>query len=270
VENRTASQISCGYNCQLEETPGEWQGQRYDAIQRAIRYNHVALEPIGRAGPEVGIRLDAGDAIQVSPHSQEQTTMLKIRIDGVDFEATEQLAQAFTVAQEKAAKALDEVKAQLKAKTDDADKQKARADSLDEELKKAKAAHADAADPSKIEEAVKTRVALERTAGKVLGETTKFDEMTDADIKRAVILKVHPGAEAQLKDASAVYLQDRFDAAVDAIEAGDVTNPELAKARQAAGRASGANDMEKIRTDAMKRESEAWKTPLSATKDARN
>lgn len=56
-------QISCGYDCVLVETPGRTpEGERYDAIQTQIRYEHVAIVAAGRAGPEVRLRLDALEA----------------------------------------------------------------------------------------------------------------------------------------------------------------------------------------------------------------
>lgn len=53
--------ISAGYLAPTDERAGEWRGERYDHVQRDIVYNHVALCPPGggRAGPEVGLRLDA-------------------------------------------------------------------------------------------------------------------------------------------------------------------------------------------------------------------
>jgi len=57
-------EISCGYTCDLEYTPGTFNGERYDAVQRSIRYNHAAIGPAqwGRAGSEVALRLDSEDA----------------------------------------------------------------------------------------------------------------------------------------------------------------------------------------------------------------
>lgn len=43
-------ELSVGYSLDLEETPGEWKGQPYDAIQRNIRVNHLALVEKARAG----------------------------------------------------------------------------------------------------------------------------------------------------------------------------------------------------------------------------
>lgn len=56
-------EASCGYDCLYDPTPGEYKGERYDGVQRRIRYNHVALGPPGwgRAGSDVRMRLDGGD-----------------------------------------------------------------------------------------------------------------------------------------------------------------------------------------------------------------
>lgn len=59
------NQLSGGYLCDLEMTPGTYQGQRYDAIQRNIRYNHLAIVKNGRAGPEARLKLDSNDAFMV-------------------------------------------------------------------------------------------------------------------------------------------------------------------------------------------------------------
>lgn len=58
--------VSAGYTCDLEEAPGVHNGERYDRVQRNIRYNHVALLPpgAGRAGERVSLRMD-GAAQQV-------------------------------------------------------------------------------------------------------------------------------------------------------------------------------------------------------------
>jgi len=60
VESKALKELSCGYTCDIEVASGEYQGEKYDAIQRNIRYNHVALLPVGggRAGSEVALRLD--------------------------------------------------------------------------------------------------------------------------------------------------------------------------------------------------------------------
>ena len=56
-------QLSPGYDVDLDETPGTTpEGERYDAVQRNIRYEHVAIVHAGRQGSEVSLRFDAADA----------------------------------------------------------------------------------------------------------------------------------------------------------------------------------------------------------------
>lgn len=58
------SELSCGYTADVTIEPGIWRGQKYDAVQRNIRGNHVALVDAGRAGPACAIRMDAAGAAQ--------------------------------------------------------------------------------------------------------------------------------------------------------------------------------------------------------------
>lgn len=47
--------LSLGYRCDYDLTDGLWNGQRYDAVQRNIRGNHVALVQEGRMGKDVRV-----------------------------------------------------------------------------------------------------------------------------------------------------------------------------------------------------------------------
>lgn len=46
-------ELSCAYYYTADMTPGVYQGQAYDGVMRDIKFNHVALVPKGRAGPDV-------------------------------------------------------------------------------------------------------------------------------------------------------------------------------------------------------------------------
>lgn len=48
-------ELSAGYRCIYDVTAGVWNGLRYDAIQRKIRGNHLALVTEGRMGPDVAV-----------------------------------------------------------------------------------------------------------------------------------------------------------------------------------------------------------------------
>lgn len=61
MQNAGLKELSLGYNLDLEETPGEWEGQHYDAIQRNIRINHLALVREARAGEQARLNIDSRD-----------------------------------------------------------------------------------------------------------------------------------------------------------------------------------------------------------------
>ena len=50
-------ELSLGYNLTLDETPGEWNGEHYDAIQRSIEINHLALVGSARAGENARLNI---------------------------------------------------------------------------------------------------------------------------------------------------------------------------------------------------------------------
>lgn len=54
-------ELSLGYNLDLDETPGVWEGQPYDAIQRNIFINHLALVLEARAGEQARLNIDDRD-----------------------------------------------------------------------------------------------------------------------------------------------------------------------------------------------------------------
>ena len=64
-------ELSLGYKCEYALLPGEWNGIKYDAIQRNIRGNHIALVDRGRMGADVrvydafaGVTCDAAEIIE--------------------------------------------------------------------------------------------------------------------------------------------------------------------------------------------------------------
>jgi hypothetical protein len=51
-------ELSLGYTCDEDKTPGEWEGQHYDVVQRNIRINHLALVGKARAGHKARLNID--------------------------------------------------------------------------------------------------------------------------------------------------------------------------------------------------------------------
>lgn len=48
-------ELSCGYRCEYDWSPGVFNGQTYDLVQRNIRGNHIALVNSGRMGSDVAV-----------------------------------------------------------------------------------------------------------------------------------------------------------------------------------------------------------------------
>jgi hypothetical protein len=83
VDSGELSEVSLGYTLDYDPTPGMTpSGERYDGVQKNIKYNHVALLPAGggRAGRDIALRLDSADAAAVCD-DEFNTSILDVRSD---------------------------------------------------------------------------------------------------------------------------------------------------------------------------------------------
>lgn len=75
VESDGIRELSPGYDCRIDATPGTHPVYgAYDQIQRDRRYNHLALTERARGGPEIRFRVD-GASVQVDPFPIEDRPM---------------------------------------------------------------------------------------------------------------------------------------------------------------------------------------------------
>lgn len=107
IQNGEASEISAGYTCRTEDTPGVWRGQNYDAIQRDIQVNHVCFTAKGRAGQDVRVYLDSQ---QEDIGYQVEMGTTTIRRDGVDYS---QVPEGFATLAASEFKRLDSLQKEL-------------------------------------------------------------------------------------------------------------------------------------------------------------
>lgn len=188
-------ELSCGYSLDLDETPGTTpNGEHYDAVQRNIRYNHLAIVRKGRAG-NARLNFDGEQVI-------EGDNMEKLRLDtGIEYDVPAEVKVAFDAA-EKEKEVLKKAKDKAEAERDAAvaDKDKA--------VKDLENAKKDGVGSDKFNEEVKKRVDLLNTAKKAGVE--KADEMDEKGIKCAVIKSVR-GDSVDLDDKSMDYINAAFD-----------------------------------------------------------
>jgi uncharacterized protein len=222
-------ELSCGYACRIDATPGVYEGEAYDQVQRDITYNHVAIGPKGwgRAGRDVALRvdaadggkgegesdvfrLDAADALSVAigatrDDGEDKMEMVTIRVDGVDAHADKQSAQLI----EKAIATRDDALAEA---VTERDALQGKFDQSEADNKKLKAALAEATDPKRLDAAVAARSALIEQARRVLPETHKYDGQSERQIHEAVLVHLDPAFDP--KPRSDEYIGARFDHAM--------------------------------------------------------
>ena len=111
VEYDGVSELSPGYSVDLDETPGEWQGQKYDRVQRNRRYNHQAIVDAARGGSVCSLRFDGANV-----PNNEDNSMTQIKLPGGGTVEVADAATAATInaALAKQGKRLDSTKGQLK------------------------------------------------------------------------------------------------------------------------------------------------------------
>jgi hypothetical protein len=217
VERGDMREVSCGYDCTVLDQSGvvpDGQpdaGKRYDRVQTNIRYNHVAVLERGRAGSEVGLRLDADDNVILPPveGNRKDTSMKTERIDGVDYEVGTPAHAAAVLRRDEAEKARAKELADLKAERD---RLSARADVAEADKAKLTTEVAALKDPKRFDEALAARDALREGARKVLGADFKFDGLDETAVRKAVVGKAYP--DFKLDGKSADYLDGMFTAAV--------------------------------------------------------
>jgi len=231
-----ARELSCGYTVELDETPGVTpEGEHYDAVQRNIIYNHVAIVPEGRAGV-ARLNMDGEQEDESEEEKMSEKNYTKIRLDGgLEYEAAPEVAvyiekiradskelsekiSALEVEKADALKKLSDEKDSLKAElTKEKDELQAKYDAAisdNEKIKKdAEKAAEDA--KAKFDEAVKARVEMLSIAAK--HKIEKADAMTDKEIKIAVIKSVR-GEKFNLDGKSDDYISAAFDMAKDEVE----------------------------------------------------
>ncbi len=212
-------QTSCGYTTVLVPRSGEYQGQRYDAVQTQRRCNHVAIVEHGRHGPTVGIRMDdaatmvaTDEQTPANPGTRSQT-MTQINLGRITIDVAD--AGTATAISTR----LDELQAQTTAALAQATAEKSRADKAEGERdafkSDAEKAVARADEISKTAETkVRARFDLEDRARKVLGTDAKFDGQTDDQVRAAVLKKFDDKFDATGKSGD--YIAGRFDTALEA------------------------------------------------------
>jgi len=209
VASNRRVELSPGYNCSVEKSSGVTpDGEPYDAIQRKIRYNHVAVTRKGKQGPEVSLRLDsegnlASQSSGANAPERQFQTMKTVMIGGVAYivGGTEADNAALLAALAREATRFDslaseratreaELKSQALAAT-------ARAEAAEKNLQAA--LRYDATDTEVLAK-----------AASILGADYKAEGKTSGEVMRDCVAKAYP--ELSMEGKSEDYVSGLFDA----------------------------------------------------------
>jgi len=240
VEKGELLEISCGYDCDAVPEKGEYNGEKYDARQTNIVYNHVALLPPnhGRAGNDVRIRFDGVtedqspcEAKLSAPHMNELEK--KIAELAAEKAALEAKCAAQTARADAAEKTADQVRGER--------------DALQTKVN-------ELADTKRFDAAVAARVKLH--------EDAKTFGIAPAATERETIVACLTKADANFRcddNTTLDYLRGRFDIEVALTAKG---RESAAKVRQDADAASSApekNIVDEARARQDEKSRNAWK-----------
>jgi hypothetical protein len=246
-------ELSAGYSCDLSWESGKTPaGEAYDAIQKNIRANHVAIVQRGRAGSEVRI----GDAAQWgaapihdhNPKKDINMTLKTVTVDGIPIEVTDQGATVIATLQSRlvdANKKFSDAETSHQTVLAAKDAELAKKDAALDDLK------GKVLDQAAIDKLVQARGDLIATA-KSIAADVKVDGLSDHDIRKAVVAAKL--GDAAVKDKAEAYIDARFD-----ILAEDAANVDpVRRALQSQDRAPLINDNGQAKYE--QRLSDAWKT----------
>ena len=207
------AELSNGYTADIDWTPGvSPDGEQYDAVQRNIKGNHIAIVERGRAGRDCRV------ADQL-PNLGDITKMAKVTIDGVDYEVSDQAAQAVGKLHQRltdAEMSAKEKEDEEKMKEDEMEEAKKAAEKTTDSLK-AKLDDAASKVPTAdaLDKLVAARTELVDKVRQILPEIEWKGKDNDSLMKEVVAAKCE---NVQMDSVSADYIQARFDILAESVQ----------------------------------------------------
>lgn len=200
IESGERKEISLGFKCNLEQTPGNINGENYDSIQRNIIVNHVAIGPKGwgRAGADCSIRTDSKNNNLKKGEKMDEV----IHFDGIDIALNSDSIKTYLVEKRKQ---LNEIQERLDAANIEIDNKKSIITALE--------------GPKAVNARVNTRIKLLKQCQEIIGDDECLDSLSDEELKLLAIKKHYPNLD--IKDKDQGYIDGIFDALATKIERND-------------------------------------------------
>ena len=239
-------EVSCGYNADITDESGEFNGERFDHRQTNIIYNHVALVPRGRAGAVARIRVDAEDGavegidlglktddtqtldtdIIKNEPKEDHAMTIKLKRNAVVTSTFKQDAFEVVVDNEETEKSvtpalekLDAAIIHIKTLESEVSLLKGRNDELVEKAE---------LPPERLDQLGQERADILGVAHYV--GLTNIDMLRNDEIKKMVVHKANP--KLNLDELDQPYINGRYDSVIDNIKKNNKAIKSLSQLRQ--------------------------------------
>lgn len=200
-------QLSPGYKTNLIFSPGEYNGEHYDVIQRNRRYNHLALCAKARGGDSLSIKMEDGESYTNNNlNLNVKGDFMKFTINGIDYDTAPEVV-----------KHIDSLLAKVTQSDQVIGTQKDNYEKLNKTFTELQASF-DALKvdmPKLIDLAVKERVKLEKIASTITDSADLADitKLSNKELKVNIVKAKLPTLDLTNKDESYINaLIDSIDA----------------------------------------------------------
>lgn len=221
VQNGGKQELSIGFQTDVEPISGEYNGARYDSVQRNIQINHVAVVDRAREGHNIRITGDSAQMVVNDTRKEKQMAENEKNVfdDADNTSSNTNSASSNTSSSSNSSSSsssddkdkqiadlkqqIKDLQAQLASKNsnsssqddsddDDKDKSKSKSDSVDaeiEKIKKERDMYKSQVEGDSFNTTIDERIDLIDDAKKILGDSYDFHGKSNHDIKVAAIKK---------------------------------------------------------------------------------
>ena len=246
-------ELSCGYQADIMlESGNDAKFGPFDAIQKNIRGNHIAIVEKGRAGNSCKIK------DKKTFNDNKGVNTMNIMFNDVQIEVTEQGKQAIDSLQSQLSGLNTKLSDAVSGNKTETEKliadHKSAVDKLQGELDGAKS---QIPDTKQLDSLVADRTAIIDSASKVIKDF-KSDGKSNLDIKKEVLIEKTEHTDEGLKDKSDDYIDGLFSGVTAAFTKGS-DNFQLVGDAKPGELVSTGDDLEDARNKSIKDGRDAWK-----------
>ena len=186
IEAGEIGEVSGAYHAEAVFEPGRFNEQDYDALQKRLRWNHIAVIPSGhgRAGADIRIFNKIADKETKKMTEEKKLIRVKLKNTGRYVNVEEEIAEELENEEAAVSKSFEEVVNELTEKKTEAESLQATIDELQGQIAAFQKQLDDLLDDGRVEEAAQEMVAEQSEAEEILENTALVNESGEEDDKK--------------------------------------------------------------------------------------